>query len=113
MKNRRTVMPPKEFTRLKYYPEDCPVAKNETDPDVIDSLLVMESDQTDPFAGYVIFAWKTEHGPFQQKFGPFYFALSAELFASERWPKAYKVWEDKRAAAFRERADAVAAEYNT
>ncbi len=83
-----------DFADKKYGVDDV-VHKNEDDPDVIASLLIMEPEQTDPLDDFVIFAWKTEHGNFSQKFGPFKSGLAKKLFAQEHWPKAYKAWLKK------------------
>ena len=83
----------------KKYRVDDVAYKNEDDPDVIASLLIMEPDQTDPLDDFVIFAWKTEHGNFSQKFGPFKSGLAKKLFAQEHWPKAYKAFREKCMAA--------------
>lgn len=72
--------------------------KKEDDPDVLEYSIIMEPDQTDLLKGYVVFAWKTRNGYLRQSFGPFYFGLAAELFAQERWPNAYKAWDEKRMA---------------
>jgi hypothetical protein len=87
-----------DFSRVKDNISDVGY-KNEDDPDVDIALLMIQSDQTDPLVGFVTFAWKTKHGHFTQTFGPFSWGLPAELFAQERWPKAYKAWDEKRTAA--------------